>query len=69
MIFCIRFVTGTDAALLSSRAPLLEIQQKQYQEQKVFEDRMNVVREKVDKVRAGLRDFNEREIRDYEEQM
>ena len=30
---------------------------------------MNVVREKVEKVRAGLRDFNQREIRDYEEQL
>lgn len=57
---------GSDAALLTSRAPLLEIQQKQYQEQKVFDDRMMTARQKFDKVRAGLRDFNEREIRRFD---
>jgi len=60
---------GTDAALLSSRAPLLEIQQKQYQEQKVFDERMNAIREKVDRVRAGLKDFNQREITRFEDQL
>jgi len=59
---------GTDEALLTSRAPLLELQQKQYQEQKLYDERMNALREKVDRVRAGLRDFNEREIRRFDEE-
>jgi len=57
---------GCDAALLTSRAPLLEIQQKQYQEQKIHDERLLTVRQKFDKVRAGLKDFNEREIRRFE---
>ena len=52
----------------TSRAPLLELQQKQYQEQKLYDERMNALREKVDRVRAGLRDFNEREIRRFDEE-
>ena len=62
------FPPGTDAALLTSRAPLLEIQQKQYQEQKLFDERMLTVRQKFDKVRAGLKDFNEREIRRFQQE-
>ena len=45
---------------------MLEIQQKQYQEQKIHDERLLTVRQKFDKVRAGLKDFNEREIRRFE---
>ena len=70
-LLCSLFISvcsGTDEALLTSRAPLLELQQKQYQEQKLYDERMNALREKVDRVRAGLRDFNEREIRRFDEE-
>jgi len=55
----------SNATLLTSQAPLLEIRQKQYQEQKVHEERMTTLGEKVEKVISSLRHLNEREIRRF----
>jgi hypothetical protein len=55
----------SNATLLTSQAPLLEIRQKQYQEQKVYEERMTTLGEKVEKVISSLRHLNEREIRRF----